>query len=291
MSIKITIDTSAFKRLTQQLGEAGRRQVPFAASRALNETAKKMAKDGNRAIASAFDRPTPRTTSAVKVFSGATKERLQAVVHIYDGQQGYAATDARATSAGKGSIFPARYLHAQVEGGQRVNKRFENALIKAGIMPTGKQAVFATRSEYLNEYGNLTAARINQILSFFAAFPEAGYRANMTGRSKDRLRQGTTSKRTGETKFAKGRKWGVTYFVSVGQRAGGLGFRVPDGIWERNYPNGTAGKSFIKPVLLFIDPASYRRRFDFYGVMAQSAGEHLKAEVDKAVALALRTAR
>lgn len=239
----ITIAVSDnLKDVMAGLDDVARRQVPFATSRAINETAKIIAKDGNKLVASVFERPLPRTASAVKVFQGATKERLSAVVNVYDGQRGFAPDDPRALSAGKGSVFPNRYLSAQIEGGRRANKRFENALIKAGVMPQGMQAVFAKRSGYLDQYGNLSGARINQILSWFKAFPEGqGYRSNMTDRSRTNAMLGRKNKRTGETSFGKGRRYGFSYFVSRGERSGGLQMRLPEGVWERNYPNGPAG--------------------------------------------------
>lgn len=288
----ITIAVSDnLKAVMAGLDDVARRQVPFATSRAINETAKIIAKDGNKLVASVFERPLPRTASAVKVFQGATKERLSAVVNVYDGQRGFAPDGPRALSAGKGSVFPNRYLSAQIEGGRRANKRFENALIKAGVMPQGMQAVFAKRSGYLDQYGNLSGARINQILSWFKAFPEVGFRANMTDRSRTNAMLGRKNKRTGETSFGKGRRYGFSYFVSRGERSGGLQMRLPEGVWERNYPNGPAGKSFIKPVLLFVKPGNYAQRFDFYRAMQRSIDANLPEQWQKAMAQALRTAR
>lgn len=288
----ITIAVSDnLKDVMAGLDDVARRQVPFATSRAINETAKIIAKDGNKLVASVFERPLPRTASAVKVFQGATKERLSAVVNVYDGQRGFAPDDPRALSAGKGSVFPNRYLSAQIEGGRRANKRFENALIKAGVMPQGMQAVFAKRSGYLDQYGNLSGARINQILSWFKAFPEVGFRANMTDRSRTNAMLGRKNKRTGETSFGRGRRYGFSYFVSRGERSGGLQMRLPEGVWERNYPNGPAGKSFIKPVLLFVKPGNYAKRFDFYRAMQRSIDANLPEQWQKAMTQAMGTAR
>lgn len=262
-----------------------RDQAPFALRRAINETAKLVAVDGNAAIRSVFDRPLPRTASAVKVFRGATKARMWAEVNVHSDAKGYDISDPRVTASGKSSVFPNRYLAAQIDGGPRVNKRFENALIKAGAMPAGKQAVFAKRSGYLDQFGNLSGARINQILSYFSAFPEAGHRANMTAKSRERLKYGTKDRATGGRKFAKGRKFGVEYFMSDG------GDGLHPGVWERNFAGGAGGKTFIKPVLLFVDRAGYTRRFDFYGVMQKSVERHLPKQFEAAMELALRTAR
>ncbi|MDO9596722.1 MAG: hypothetical protein Q7J47_03280 [Azoarcus sp.] len=278
------------------LGALSSRHGPYILGTAINRTATKAAKAGNEALRAAIDRPIARTANAVKVFKGVSRAdreagRFEAVVNVYDGKPGMAATDSRVLSAGKSSVFPNRYLAAQIDGGRRVDKRFERALSKAGLLPAGLQAVFAKRSGYLNQYGNLDAGRIVQILAWFKAFPEVGSKANLTDASRTKATFGKLNKRTGVKSFGRGRQYGYSYFVSRGERSGGLGMRLPPGIWERNYPNGTAGKSFIKPVLLFVKPTTYRVRFPFYLVMQQAIDRTFPAELKAAADLALRTAR
>lgn len=261
------------------------RHAPYALRRTLNRVAQVCAKEGNVEIRRVIDQPLARTASAVKVFQGATSERPFAIVHVHDGQKGYAIDDPRVFAANKGSIFPNRYLAALMDGGPRVSKRFEQALIKRGVMPPGVQAVYARRSGYLDQFGNLSGGRIVQILAYFQAFPEQGYRANLTGRARDRLAVGRTNRRTGERTFAKGRRYGFGYFVSDGKDG------LHAGVWERNYPNGLSGKSFIKPVLLFIKPASYSVRFDFYGVMDRTIEREQLPTLREEMAKALASAR
>lgn len=282
--ISVKIDAQGLDVIKYKLASMAK-QIPFATARAINETAKRGAADGNAKIRSVFDRPLERTANAVKVFQGATKTRLSAIVHIHDGQKGYAIDDPRVLSSGKGSIFPNRYLAAQVYGGQRATKRYESALIKVGAMPAGMQAVFAKRSGNIDAYGNLPGPKIVQILSWFQAFPETGYRANMKQAGKDRLRLGTKDRKTGGRKFAGGRRFGFEYFVAMPP------LNLHPGIWERHYPNGPAGKSFIKPVLLFIAVATYRRRFAFFDVMQESVARHMPQQIAAAIDLAIRTAK
>lgn len=293
-----TITISARDNLPECLeaiGALSTRHGPFIMRRSMNNVATAAAKAGNAKIAAVIDRPINRTKTAVKVFKGVSREdakagRFEAIINVYDGR-GFDITDARVLASGKSSVMPNRYLSAQIEGGVRINKRFENALIKAGVMPPGMQAVFAKRSGYLDQYGNLSGARINQILAWFKAFPETGYRANLTDRSRQAATFGRKNKRTVEVSFGKGRKYGYAYFVSAGERYGGLQMRLPPGVWERNYPNGPAGKSFIKPVLLFIKPGTYRKRFPFYETMQSSIASLMPRELQAAAEFALRTAR
>ena len=154
-------------------------------------------------------------------------------------------------------------------------KRFERALQLAGVMPSGMFAIFAKRSNALDQYGNITQGKIVQILAWFKAFPETGYKANMTDKTKENLRRGKR----------KGMKWGVAYF------RGGRGTGLPDGIWERHYPNGTAGKSFVRPVLIYVRSVSYQSRFDFEGIARSTVDKVWRDEFDKALAQAIATAR
>ena len=248
------------------------RQVPFAMSRAINEIAKGAAKAGNEALASSFSSPTPRTKNATKIMQFAKKDNLTAIVGIDDGG-GKNRMNARGF---KGTIFPNQYLSAQMYGGSRVPKRFERALIAAGVMPEGMYAVFAKRSNALDQYGNLPASKIVQILSWFQAFPEGqGYRANMKKKTKANLAAGKR----------KGMKWGFAYF------RGGKSVGLPDGIWERHYPNGQAGKSFIRPVLIYVKNAAYQVRFPFEQIAMRYYKENWARVSDQALKHALETAK
>lgn len=277
--------TDNLREVVAGLDAVETRHAPFATRRTLNRLARECASEGNLEIMRVIDKPLARTMSAVKVFQGATRERPFAVVNVHDGEKGYAIDDPRALAGSKGSIFPNRYLAAQIEGGPRVTKRFESALIKRGVMPPGMQAIYARRSGYLDQFGNLSGARIVQILAYFQAFPEQGYRANLNGAGRDRLMIGRRNRRTGERSFGKGRKFGFSYFVSNGSDG------LHPGVWERNYPNGIDGKTFIKPVLLFIKPASYRVRFDFYRVMERTIERELIPTFREEMAKALASAR
>ena len=279
--IKISVKVDGLKALQAEIAGKGR-QVQFAAMKAINATAKQVVKQETNAISSAFDRPRPSTLKAIVVkkfakYKGGAFD-LEAIVAIDDyirSTSGEALFDANRAAQGKGAVPPAKYLLAQILGGTRVAKRFEVALQRAGVMPSGMRAVFAKRSNALDPYGNLPGSKIVQILSWFKAFPEQGYRMNMKERSKRNLAQGKR----------KGMKWGMVYF------RGGRGTGLPDGIWERHYPNGESGKSFIRPVLIYINSASYRKKFDFYGIAQRTVETAWPKEFSAAFAAAMRTAK
>ena len=266
----ITIKLEGMSALQAKL-QGIEKEVRKASRLAINATARKVAEAENAEIARVFDRPTPRTAKAVKVFQFARYDNnLAAIVGVDDGGGGN-----RVNAKGfKGTIYPAKYLAAQVMGGSRVPKRFELALQKAGVMPSGMFAVMAKRSNALDQYGNLPASKIVQILQWFQAFPEAGYRTNMKGKSK------------ADMAAAKGRykklKWGFAYF------RGGRGTGLPDGIWERHYPEGQAEKSFIRPVLIYVSSSNYGVRFKFGEIARRVVDETFQPEFNRQLGQLLR---
>ena len=79
MDIKLSIDTAGIDRaqkwLTQLQG-----QMPYAASRALNDTAKQAAAALNASTPKYFDRPTRFTQNGYSVSTYSNKRNLEAVV-------------------------------------------------------------------------------------------------------------------------------------------------------------------------------------------------------------------
>ena len=246
--------------------------MSYAARRAINETAKKVVEEERREIASAFKGPTPRTLNSVKVFSGAKKDGpLEVVVGIDDGG-GNRPFSARGK---KGTIPPSKYLLAQIVGGTRAPKRFEKALIAIGAMNQGDSAIFAKRSEALDAYGNISGAKLNQIITYFRTVKVDGYGGRMSKSRKMKMMRGEL----------KGMRWGMSYF------RGGLGTGLPDGIWERHYPSGTAGKSFIRPILIYVRGTSYTIKFRFREIAERVVEREWPRQFDQAIKFALRTAR
>jgi hypothetical protein len=108
-----------FDRLSRTLDNFSRKQLPFAAARALTTIAREAGNDVTRGLSEDLDRPTPFTKKAVAVLP-ARKTDLRAVVLIKDRQ--------------------AQYLGYQIRGGQREPKG------KALVLPAGIR---------LNQFGNI----------------------------------------------------------------------------------------------------------------------------------------
>ena len=128
-----------FKRLIKNLDNMHRKQIPFAASLALNETAKEVQSGIEQQLNKDIDRPTPFTQKAFAI-KRATKSKQVASVFIKDIQ--------------------AKYLRYQIEGGSR----------KA----TDSNPILIPRKGYQNKYGNLPRGRLSKLKSQGKLFSNDG---------------------------------------------------------------------------------------------------------------------
>lgn len=250
--IQISVRTD-IKAAIAKLNRLQREQVPYATMRALNATADDVKEAERKEIADVFDRPRANTLNSVYV-KYATKANPVSRIALKD-------------VAGKG-VPASKYLEAQIKGGVRRLKRFEKALRAVGALPPGMYAVPGSGAK-IDAEGNMSGGQIVQILSYFKAFPEAGYKANMTDARRAKLAKGTK------------KQGGFSYFV--GRPGGG---KLPLGVWQRFNPHG-----FIKPVLIFVDSVLYEPRFDFYYVGKRAVEKRFRANFDAALVQALATAR
>lgn len=240
----------------RELDEIQHKQLPYATMVAINNTAAKAVAAEEREIKDVFNNPTPYTLGAV-ARTYANKQNLAARIYLKD-------------FAGKGT--PAsKFLASEIEGGARKMKRFEIALQSVGALPSGFRIVPGAAAK-LDSYGNMDRGQIVQILSFFKAFPEMGYKGNMTDKKRAALARG--NKRTGAM--------GYVYFV------GRPGDRLPLGIWQR-FTQGHG--SLIKPVMIFVPHANYKKLYDFTYVGQKVIDREFIGEMKLAAEMALRTAR
>ena len=147
-------------------------------AKAINDTAFEMRRAMQAEIKSVFDRPTKYIVDSPRVVR-ATPDKLTARI-------------APAYMGGKG-IDPQKILQVQEFGGLRRDKRSEVALRRAGILPAGYYtAIPATPYPGSDDgRGNLRGPFIVQLLSYFQAFGEQGYKANMTDKRKRSIHKGT----------------------------------------------------------------------------------------------------
>ncbi len=207
--------------------------LPNQAQSAVNLTAYQVRDALVAEMRTRFDRPTPYTLNAPYVRAGTGKGRVMKASVLMREQGGK-------------RVNPEKYLMTQVEGGRRRGKRFEMALRRIGVLPEGLYAVPGERAP-LDAYGNLSPGFIVQILSYFRAFGEAGYRANITDKKKQKMAAGTKKKR------------GVKYFV-IRRRGRGL----HPGIWRSTHFG--FGWS-VEPMIMFVKRPAYQRLLPWHEIV------------------------
>lgn len=229
-----------------------------AAQRAVTKVAWKVKEAEEREIARVFSNPTNYTLKSVKIRY--RRREIEATVWLKD--EG---------DAGKGT--PAtKFLAPQISGGDRSAKRFERALQRIGVMPAGWLAMPGEGAD-IDAHGNMSRGQIVQILAFFRAFGEQGYKANMNDKGRARMRKGTKSKR------------GMDYFAVY---PGARNSHLLPGIYKRTYFGFTGPRggqaSAIKPILIFVPSARYQPRFDFFGIAQRTVEQHFEPEMRAALA-------
>ena len=210
----LTIKLEGMSKIEAQLRNI-EKQVQYATMVSLNRAAYAGAQQTKREMAKVFDRPTPWVVGSVR-YKKATRQLLQAQIDLdfWGNKQG---------------VSVDQVLRAQIHGGQRKHKRHEAALQKAGILPAGMGIVPGDAAQ-LDQYGNMKAGQIVQIMSYFQSFGEQGYTANMRDGGR-RLARGNRRKGT----------IGFTYFVLKTNH----GKLVP-GVYQRfAFGSGSA----VKPVM------------------------------------------
>jgi hypothetical protein len=218
-----------------RLNEIERKHVPFATSLALTRTAQEVRKAEVEEMKRVFDRPTPFTLRSLYL-KPATKADLTAKVWFKDLNR------------------PEHYLVPQIRGGERLPKRFEEHLRRAGILPKDQVAVPGGGAR-LNKYGNMSAGQITQILSALGAHPDPYAHSKRKIRARIGLWRG--------------------YFV--GRPGGG---RFPFGVWEKR------GNKLL-PVLIFVRRPTYTKLFQFYELGKRIALREFPKQFDLALRQAL----
>lgn len=236
-------------------------QLAFGVARAVTQSAAEGRKDAQAEMKRVFDRPTPWIVNSVR-YQMADKaavryglENVQARVFIVD--------------EGNKGISPRQALAAQLTGGARSMKRFESAFVRLGLLTNGESLVPASgRSDVLDQYGNVRAALLVQLLSYFQAFGEQGYRANTTLRRRTAIARYGRSERGFRTIGGKVYFWsrGPGHWSGAGSWQQGRAQHLARGIWEKS---GTHGVN-VKPVLLAVKGARYTKRYDFVGTVQRS---------------------
>lgn len=250
----VKVDTSELVSLRERIAELGSKQLPFAKALALTRTAQASQAAIRQDMSRVFDRPTPFTLSSVR-FQFVDKNAVSPAVEVYLSDE-----------ASK-SIPIATALRHEVVGGERYWKRSEGALRRIGLLGNDENAVPGSAAT-LDSYGNMSRSQIVEILSWFQAFAESGYRGNATEKTKAKKIRGTKST-AGSRYFFK--RDGPGRGIYLSQRAFGG--------WS------------MRPVLMFVRRGRYSSRLDMRGTIERVVREQFPAWFRDALDEAKRTAR
>lgn len=235
-------------------------QAAKAYAKALNDTGFQVRRAMQDEMRAVFDRPTDYILRSPFVRMATAAKLSVTIEPTYMG--------------GKG-IDPQKILDAQTWGGRRRDKRSESALKRAGILPNGYQTAIPSDDKggpYPGSddgKGNLRGPFLVQLISYFQAFGEQGYKANMSEKGYQRVHRGTK------------KQAGRRYFVTYGKTRGGPRItqkgeqdertaHLSPGIWAAS---GTGGAD-VRPVLMFVRPRrGYQPRFDMDKVAKRADAE------------------
>jgi hypothetical protein len=258
------------KDAVRYLDNVQRKQIPFATSVALNETAKDVQAATYDQFRKSFDRPTPIVMKSLRI-KYAKKTDLTAMVFMKDKGLG-----------GKNANSMAEILGHEFSGGSRIHKKIEFVLQQWKFISTGEYVVPGAAAR-MDKYGNMSRGQIVQILSQIGV-KQAGYDSNPTGskRSKRNVAKagtifwsrGPEGKRIPLVDKATGIKYGYT---------GGNASRLAKGAWIRD------GRS-VHPILLVVKSTRYRKRIDMQRIAQPVIDKkfriHFVAAIDRAMATA-----
>lgn len=255
--MKIVADIKGLNEAVARIRGLSEKKITTATVAALNDAARAGYEASRAEMRRVFDRPTPWVLGGLR-YVKARKDKIESKIDLdfWGNKQG---------------VTVEQVLRAEVDGGQRRNKRHEVALRRAGILPSGMQIVPGQAAD-MDSFGNMKSSQIVQILSWLQAFGQQGYAANSTPKTMDRKRKGARS------------RYGFEFFVvrpgatRSWQRDGGKtgAHKMQPGIYKRTF---LAHGSAIKPVMIFVRSGQYQRRFDFYGVAQRSGLEMLKKQL------------
>lgn len=235
--MKISVDVKGLEAVAASLRGLKKEKIDVAKVAALNDAAYLAAKESSREMARVFDKPTPWVLGGVR-YVKARRDKQEASVDFDKW-------------GNKTNVTVEKVLAANIYAGTRKHKRHEVALNRAGILPAGMGIVPGDAAK-LDGYGNMTGGQIVQIIAWFKAFGEQGYRANIDDKGKARIGR---DKKSGKRGFA---------YFALQKRRGNL---LP-GVYQR-FKTGFG--SAINPVMIFVRMPAYRKRFDFYGVADRAA--------------------
>ncbi|SFI31206.1 hypothetical protein [Nitrosomonas sp. Nm34] len=259
------------EQVKRDLNQVAQKQVPFAIRLTVNKLAENAKKNFDMKELPRIDRPTRYAANMMRV-QYATKTDLTSTIRV----------KTKSMTTKRGGFAPDEVLRHLFEGGRRINKGFEKLMQQKGMMPNGWFAV-PGEGVRLDQYGNIPRTLLTQLLAYFRAFQESGFRANMTDKGKKAF-----ERRAARDHFAAAQ---LTRFFTIqpGDRS-----KLHPGIWSKSgfFAGGKIRISRTpKPILMFVNAAHYQRMFNLPEVVERIVNRDLNLEFNKAMEHALKTAK
>ena len=277
--------TADFGTVSEKMFNTLESQIGYAAKLTVNDLAFDVKRAVDDTMRATFHKPTPFTMSAIRVIKDEESTRLTETVDgittrhnrtVYTAtvglaQEGMPASSKKSRWSNTADDAWEKALKHQFQGGMRRFKRWEGALLKKGLIPSGHYAVPASGCP-MDSYDNPQRGFMVQLLSYFQAFVENGFRSNMNDKRKRAF-----EKRL-EKKIGDGSRTG--FFISEGKG-------LPKGIWQRTK---TGSGTSIKPIFLFYPASSYKRLISFDTIAVSAVQGKIAERFYKNLSRAVRTA-
>lgn len=267
--MKSSIKYEGLEELKSTLTELQKEQFPYAMARTLTKIAQNTQVSEYLSMQRVFDRPTPYVLNSLYI-RPCSKTAIEEGAEV--GFKDY--------MGGGTNKRGANIVEPHASGGDRNVKAFENALRKMGYLHDNMY-VTPSASCKLDAYGNIPSGLIVQILSYFKAFPDSGYRQNITDERKAKLKAGRQTKKRVTL--------GYEYFVSHGKGFGYGGQHLPPGIYYKRTGVGKTGN--LTRIFQFVKKPQYRKRFPFLETAKEIFNRDFKPLFNTAIDEALRITR
>lgn len=246
------------------------RAVPYAVAAALTRIAHMVRAAVIDEMARMLDRPTNYAMRQAIQVVPATRSKLESSIGL----------GIKFGAPGKGTPYVKALGHL-FTGGSRDFKRMEGAFRAIRALPSGFMMVPGAACP-LDAYGNPHRSFVVQLISYFNAFNEQGYKANMTDkRRKSIAKAGNT---------ASGYKTinGVQYFISYGHRGKPGGDRYTNGRAEQHLPAGIWARSgihgsVVKPIFIFVRRGQWRQMISLEKIARAVVDQNWESVFDKAL--------
>lgn len=162
----IAIESNLEDFLSKGLGRVAS-QLPFAVSRAVNDTGADVLAMLPRLMEEVFDRPTPYARGAFTLYRGDKADPVATVMR-------------------KPDALRRRFLEVEAQGGPRGLKGFERRMDMLAEQATGVAGAYAVpaRAAQLDGYGNWSSAQRNRVLSDLRITGDAATYASKASRKR-----------------------------------------------------------------------------------------------------------